>query len=961
MSSERITAFVTRRPWVVAGVMLVTSIIIVAMVAVPSLWPAEAPFLNGVRVDTDPENMLDHDEPVRVFHDRMKKTLSLYDMLVVGVVNNENPNGVFNAASLGRIHALATYAKSLKGEALGLDDPRAGVIGVDLIAPSTVDNIEPGGLGEVRFEWLMKDPPKTDEEALAVRDKAARLPFLEGTLVSEDGKAVALYIPLSSKDLSYEVSAKLKAKIAELGGDDEYHITGLPVAEDTFGVEMFIQMGISAPMAMLVIFLLLLFFFRKLTLIISPMIVAIVSVIGTMGALIITGNTVHIMSSMIPIFIMPIAVLDSIHILSDFFDRYQQTRDRKKTITAVMADLHMPMLYTSLTSAAGFASLALTPIPPVQVFGVFVSLGIMLAWVLTITFIPAYVMFLPERTLANFGAKNHEDEENTANATLVGRILRMSGAFTNSHARFIVAGALLLAAVSVYGISQIQINDNPTRWFKKTHEIRIADKVLNEHFAGTYMAYLALTPGEGRQESLSDYTEGMFARLDAKAGKEAGDVPEYAAVAAEAKKQLGTLVAGVETKTALLDAWETYARKKYDDAGVGEDIAWDDLIAFIDGERQRDEIFKQPEVLRYMARLQEALLATGVVGKSNSLADLVKTVHRELFEGKEAYYRIPDSARAVAECLITYQGGHRPNDLWHFVTPDYRTSSLWIQLNSGDNRDMSAVVASLDDFVAKNPPPMGLETRWFGLTYINVIWQEKMVSGMLQAFLGSFLVVFLMMTILYRSALWGILSMIPLTLTVGLSYGVIGLIGKDYDMPVAVLSSLSLGLAVDFAIHFLSRTRALYEKYGHWAATSPHVFGEPARAITRNVLVIAIGFLPLLAAPLLPYVTVGFFLAAILAVSGAATLLLLPALIHLGEPMLFPKTRPRALACQRGTCIIAALAFAALVAVNVHQFMGLGINSLAGTAIAAMVAWMGGCWIVGRIYRCGLDPIDDEQ
>ena len=69
-----------------------------------------------------------------------------------------------------------------------------------------------------------------------------------------------------------------------------------------------------------------------------------------------------------------------------------------------------------------------------------------------------------------------------------------------------------------------------------------------------------------------------------------------------------------------------------------------------------------------------------------------------------------------------------------------------------------------------------------------------MVSGMLQAFLGSFLIVFLMMTILYRSALWGLLSMVPLTVTIGLIYGAIGLVGKDYDMPVAVLSSLSLGL-----------------------------------------------------------------------------------------------------------------------------------------------------------------------
>jgi predicted RND superfamily exporter protein len=110
-----------------------------------------------------------------------------------------------------------------------------------------------------------------------------------------------------------------------------------------------------------------------------------------MGLLIGLGFTVHIMSSMIPIFLMPIAVVDSVHLLSEFADRYPHLGDRAKTIRVVMDDLLTPMYYTSLTSAAGFASLALAPIPPVRVFGVFVAVGIVLAFLLTITFIPAYI------------------------------------------------------------------------------------------------------------------------------------------------------------------------------------------------------------------------------------------------------------------------------------------------------------------------------------------------------------------------------------------------------------------------------------------------------------------------------------------------------------------------------------------------------------------------------------------
>ncbi|MGR3177236.1 MAG: MMPL family transporter, partial [Candidatus Anammoxibacter sp.] len=142
---------------------------------------------------------------------------------------------------------------------------------------------------------------------------------------------------------------------------------------------------------------------------------------------------------------------------------------------------------------------------------------------------------------------------------------------------------------------------------------------------------------------------------------------------------------------------------------------------------------------------------------------------------------------------------------------------------------------------------------------------------------------------LFRSVLWGLLSMVPLTVTIGLIYGVIGLVGKDYDMPVAVLSSLSLGLSIDYAIHFLVRSRALQKEHGSWSKAVEPVFGEPARAISRNVVIIGAGFLPLLAASLIPYQTVGIFIAAILLTAGAASLLILPSLITLLERWLFPK------------------------------------------------------------------------
>ncbi|MFO7957489.1 MAG: MMPL family transporter [Candidatus Brocadiia bacterium] len=1044
--------FSVDRPRLVTALMVIAALVLAA-------------FMPRVKIDTDPENMLSKDDPVRVFHNRMKEEFAVHDMIVVGLVNEEHEDGVFNPGSLRKVYALTEYAKQLRGEKLeagaidmeavladaglaegaepqseeeateeasapetptaptgaepalpdmgagaadeepalpamgGEEEPEEpplpttggepagpqqppapppgpekaeervtrGVVVIDLLAPSTVDRIEHAGENTINFSYLMKKPlPSTRSEALEVREGALNNPLLNGTVVSGDGEAVAIYLPITHKNISYKVSRRLEEFIDRLGGPEDYHITGLPVAEDTFGHEMFVQMAISAPLAMLVIFILMFVFFRKLVLIISPMIVALVSVICTMGLLIGLGYTVHIMSSMIPIFIMPIAVLDAIHILSEFFDRYQATRNRRETVLKVMDELFVPMLYTSLTSAAGFASLALTPIPPVQVFGVFVAFGIMLAWLLTVTFVPAYIMFIPESRLENFGVSHAEEAPDTA----LTRLLRGIGRFTVRRGKLIVTLTLVVIAVAVYGITRIRINDNPTKWFVKDHPIRVADRVLNRHFAGTYQAYLALEP-QLEQQSVADVAEAVRGRIAEARDDYAEDYPdEPGAEVFEAARQIAQgRAADSDDIESFLEAVLTEAEQRRE-AAEGDDVyAWEEVIAAVEVEKLAlEQPFKRPDVVRYIASLQQALVAEPdapaasepVVGKSNSLADIVKKVHKEL-RGDEQYYSVPDDRRMVAECLLQFQNSHTPDDLWHFVTPDYKKGNVWVQLRSGDNRDMERVVAKVERYVEDNPPPVPMEQKWFGLTYINVVWQDKMVVGMLQAFMGSFLVVFILMTVLFHSALWGLLSMIPLTVTIALIYGLIGLVGKDYDMPVAVLSSLTLGLAVDFAIHFLARSRAAMREVDSWREAVGHIFGEPARAISRNAIVVAVGFLPLLAAPLIPYKTVGMFMAGILAVAGVATLLILPVLVNALGERLFARLDVTRVTCNCIACIAASVAAVLLLALNFHQYFRMGWSTLTWVSVVLIPLLVFVCGFMSRRRECKMMEQQNEQ
>jgi uncharacterized protein len=764
---------------------------LIALAAIPTLTGKFTSILSPLMIDTDPESMLAYDDPVRVTNREEKKKFVIDDLMVVGITNKTDKNGVFNPTTLSNIHDLASYAKSLQWQ--DENDNTVGVVSVELISPANVDHVEQGGLGSVKFNWLMRSPPTTEAESLRVREKAQTQPILNESLISTNGRAIALYIPMTSKDVSYKISKLLKERFVSYQGNDEFFITGLATAQDVFGVEMFQQMAIATPMAMMLIMSLLWFFFRNIILILSPLIVANLAVMITMALMSVTGHSIHIMSSMIPIFIMPIAVLDGVHILSEFYDRYPQFKDRKKALRLVMQELSKPMLLTTITTAIGFAALNLIPLPPLQDFGTFVSIGVILAWVLTMTLIPAYIMLMPERKFAAFGTQH---TRHSGGQGYLARVLPKIGDNALHYAKPITLLAILLGLGSLYGVNKLIPNDNPMKWFGESHEIRQADKILNGMFAGSYMAYLSLKSSE-------------------------------------------------------------------------------------------EQAFKNPDVLNYINDLQLYLSKSEIVGKTIAVTEVIKIVHRELFNGEEKQYRIPDTSAAVAQTLLTFQNSHRPTDLWHYVTPDYQEANIWFQLKSGDNQDMIKVENRVDRYFSENPPPVNLEREWFGMTHINVIWQDHVTVGVVKAFSGSFLIIMVTLMVLFRSFLWGLLAMVPLSFTVTVIYGVAGLISGNLDTPLAILTSVSIGLAVDYAIHFISRSRHLRQNYNSWKETIPTVFGEPSRAITRNVIVVGVGFLPLLLTPLIPYQMVGILLSSILVLSGIATLVILPALIYLLEKQVF--------------------------------------------------------------------------
>jgi len=633
-----------------------------------------------IKIDTDPKHMLPVTSPVRQYNDQVEKEFVLHaDVIALGIVNE---GGIVNRKTLSRIAELTREIQKMPG-----------VISRDVVSFSTVDNVTAQGDG-LAARPVLDRIPESEADLEAFQKALLGNPLFINRIVSPDGTATAIYVPIEPTANGKEIADDIRRLLPRDPGDDRYHLAGDPVARDTFGAEMFRQMGLFSPIAGMVMCVALWLMFRSVPLVVANMAVAMVSIIWSMGLLIGLGYPVHIMSSMSPVFLMAIAT-DSVHIFNEFAFRFGEVRAKRQAVLDTMAAVGRPVFYSDATTAAGFASLATATIVPVRIFGLVVGFGTLVILLMSFTLVPAILMLLREDRIPKVAHGLEGDDPSRRSG------LSRLGEFCVRHARAIAVVGGILLVVAIVGLFRIQVNNNMVHWFKPKSDVRTADRIMNAHLGGTSTGYL--------------------------------------------------IVQG-----------------------------------------QAEDAMKDPAMLRGIESLQRELEKDPLVGKTFSVTDYVKRINRVLHDDNPAFDRIPDSAEEVGQYLFLFATSAKPSDLDNVVDYPFQKANVILQLKSWDAGVMADVIRRTEAHLAAHPLPAGVTVRPAGIAYFNMVWSDEVLWGMLESFLAGLVLVLILLVAQTRSLLWGILTYLPLLFTITLIYGVVGLVGKDFDMPVAVLSTLSL-------------------------------------------------------------------------------------------------------------------------------------------------------------------------
>ena len=224
-------------------------------------------------------------------------------------------------------------------------------------------------------------------------------------------------------------------------------------------------------------------------------------------------------------------------------------------------------------------------------------------------------------------------------------------------------------------------------------------------------------------------------------------------------------------------------------------------------EGKKPDTFKEPQVLKTVAQMQSEVVNTlPVVGDAFSLVDFIKRMNKVMHADSEKYNTIPDNQDLIAQYLLLYEMSGDPAKLWQVVTEDYKKLNVTFQLKSDNSKALKSAIAIIEKYRPEFEK-MGITLNYAGSGYKALVFTDLILKGQISSLLLSLVIVVVLLSIMFKSLKIGLIGSIPITITTIISFGIMGLLGIPLSSTTALISSIAIGIGIDYAVHFIDRYR----------------------------------------------------------------------------------------------------------------------------------------------------------
>jgi len=257
--------------------------------------------------------------------------------------------------------------------------------------------------------------------------------------------------------------------------------------------------------------------------------------------------------------------------------------------------------------------------------------------------------------------------------------------------------------------------------------------------------------------------------------------------------------------------------------------------------------FKEPDALKALVKMQDAVEnSLPIVGDSFTIADFLKRMNKVMNADDEAFNTIPDDQQLIAQYLLLYEMSGDPANLWQVVTDDFRKVNLTFQLKSDNSKALNSAIDIVEEY-RDDLAALGIEVNYAGSGYKALVFTDLILEGQVSSLLMSLVIVVILLGLIFKNYKLGLIGAIPIVVTTFISFGVMGLLNIPLSSTTALISSIAIGIGIDYAVHFIDRYRIYAVDSQDRKLALRQTMFHSGRAIVFNAIVVIAGFMVLLA------------------------------------------------------------------------------------------------------------------
>ncbi len=663
--------------------------------------------------------------------------------------------------------------------------------------------------------------------------------------------------------------------------DYQLHIAGIPVLEQHFP-EVGLQDMAFVGLMFLVIALVLLVVYRRLSGVSLPLLVVFGSILGMNGLVWYFGDLINNLTSVAPVVMTAVGVADAVHLVTAYFLLRPKFSVRRELIIEVLRRNALPVLLTSVTTAVAFFSLMTSAIEPIQMLGYTAGIGTIIAYVLSMTLVPAALSLLPLKAVAEAGPDESSDSVDDSSkphwtdpiASLLERRRTLVLALTGA--------VVVLAAI---GMTRVQVESDMRLMFPEDDPVTSDLMWIEDHMGGSGdLDIVFYGPALGSDSSQASQRQAAIEELQVQA-LETPLSPEQ------------------DVRLSQLQKTEAdYQRRRI--ANSAEFLQQVDAF-----ERRLTEEGKQPG----------SLLAA--ITSFDSPLSVLRKMHQVQNENRAAFYRVPqaqdipaEAAKAIvsydditeerlfvpaqtaatmsAQYYLQYENGAKPpQNLSSLLTQDRRGFRIAARVSSMPSEELLQMYQRIREIAQQEFPQLIGSERDIesgaALSSMRLSGKHYLFTNMLQRFSDTLiasmslalLAITLLIMIVFRSVKVGLVSMVPNVLPLVVPLAMFGWLNLPIDGPAVIVATIALGVCVDDTIHFLTKFTHARKSGKDANQAVRYAFRQVGAALTWTSVVLVLGFAVLSMSTFRPNMLIGVLGAIMVALAWVADLLVTPALL----------------------------------------------------------------------------------